>query len=102
MVAGGMTNEMKNEDSTREQFQLWIKLEGIFRPRARQQRDTAFKRQPGSGDAQPSGVQLRCVHYTSAEAALSIIESKRIWMRNATCMTDYREVKHGFTILNKF
>lgn len=42
------------------------------------------------------------MHYTSAEAALGIIRSKRIWMRNATCMTDYREVQHGYEILNRF
>ncbi len=44
----------------------------------------------------------RFVHYTSAEAALKIINTKRIWMRNATCMSDYREVQHGFDILNSF
>jgi hypothetical protein len=42
------------------------------------------------------------VHYTSADAALKIISSKRLWMRNATCMADYREVQHGFDILNRF
>ena len=45
---------------------------------------------------------IRFVHYTSAEAALGIIKSKRIWMRNTTCMADYREVQHGFEILRKF
>jgi hypothetical protein len=42
------------------------------------------------------------VHYTTAEAALSIIKSKRFWMRNTNCMSDYREVQHGFDILQKF
>jgi hypothetical protein len=37
----------------------------------------------------------RFVHYTSAANALSIVNSKRIWMRNSTCMADYREVQHG-------
>jgi hypothetical protein len=46
--------------------------------------------------------EARFVHYTTSEAALSIIKSKRIWMRNTTCMSDYREVQHGFDILNKF
>jgi hypothetical protein len=45
---------------------------------------------------------VRSVHYISAEAALKIIESKRVWMRNTVCMTDYREVQHGFSILHKF
>jgi hypothetical protein len=33
---------------------------------------------------------------------LKIIKSKRMWMRNTNCMADYREVQHGFEILNKF
>lgn len=41
------------------------------------------------------------VHYTSAEAALSIIKEKRLWMRRTSCMTDYREVSHGFDTLNR-
>jgi hypothetical protein len=43
----------------------------------------------------------RFVHYTSAEAALKIIKSKRVWMRNTTCMSDYREVQYGYDILNR-
>jgi hypothetical protein len=31
-----------------------------------------------------------------------LIKSKRMWMRNATCMSDYREVQHGFEILNSY
>jgi hypothetical protein len=42
----------------------------------------------------------RFAHYTTAAAALSIIKSKSIWMRNATCMADYSEVQHGFKKLN--
>ena len=48
------------------------------------------------------GEKLKFVHYTSAESALKIIKSKRLWMRNTTCMADYREVKHGFDLLLKF
>ena|ERR1700689_4939027 len=61
-------------------------------------RDAAFARlrESGIGDE-----QLRFVHYTSAEAALQIIRQKRLWMRNTTCMADYREVRHGYDILNK-
>ncbi|MGH7104208.1 MAG: hypothetical protein ACREFJ_17640 [Acetobacteraceae bacterium] len=46
-------------------------------------------------------VRLEAIHYTSAEAALSIIRSTRLWMRNLTCMSDYREVQRGFDIINK-
>ena len=42
------------------------------------------------------------MHYTTAEAALKIIDSKRVWMRNTTCMADYREVQHGFEMLQRF
>jgi hypothetical protein len=44
----------------------------------------------------------RFVHYTSAANALSIIKSRRIWMRNTTCMSDYREVRHGLDALNRY
>ena len=41
----------------------------------------------------------RYVHYTTAENALKIIQSKRLWMRNTACMSDYREVAHGHDLL---
>ena len=41
----------------------------------------------------------RFVHYTSAEAALQILAKKRFWLRNTSCMGDYREVQHGFDTL---
>jgi hypothetical protein len=41
------------------------------------------------------------VHYTSAEAAASIIEKKELWMRNTTCMVDFREVEHGISLLER-
>jgi hypothetical protein len=44
----------------------------------------------------------RFVHYTSAENALKIIKDKCIWMRNTTCMSDYREVHHGLDALNRY
>src|SRR5262245_37400694 len=44
----------------------------------------------------------RFVHYTSAANALSIIKSRRIWMRTTTCMSDYREVRHGLDALRRY
>src|SRR5215471_6641558 len=70
------------------------RLEGIFNPVARSQREALYK-----PDSPP---WAKFVHYTSAEAALKIIESKRLWMRNTTCMADYREVQHGYDILWRF
>jgi len=44
----------------------------------------------------------RFVHYTSADNALKIINTKCIWMRNTTCMSDFREVRHGLDALNRY
>jgi len=44
----------------------------------------------------------RFVHYTSAASALNIINTKTIWMRSTTCMSDYSEVQHAFNTLNSF
>jgi Protein of unknown function (DUF2971) len=38
----------------------------------------------------------------AAENALKIFKSKRIWMRNAKCMSDYSEVQHGYKRLLTF
>jgi len=72
-------------------------------PQARRQRDAIYRHQRGSAAAAAVlGEAARFVHYTTADSALRIFESKRIWMRNATCMADYREVQHGFDILQRF
>jgi Protein of unknown function (DUF2971) len=86
---------------TPEMMELAIRLEGIFLPHARKQRDLVYRKHNGPGEPR-SDATARFVHYTSAEAALNIIKTKRIWMRNTTCMSDYREVQHGFDILRKF
>jgi len=39
------------------------------------------------------------VHYTSAASALDIIREKRVVMRNALHVTDYREVTDGFKVM---
>jgi hypothetical protein len=35
---------------------------------------------------------FRLVHYTSAEAALKILESEEVWLRNSLCMNDFSEI----------
>jgi len=35
------------------------------------------------------------VHYTTAETAMSIIQTRRVWMRNAKTMNDFSEIEHG-------
>ena len=72
------------------EMQLGRKLEGIFLPGTRKRRDEYYKH------------SRKLVHYTSAEAALKIIGTKRIWMRNTTCMADSREVEHGYAMLLSF
>ncbi len=70
-----------------------MQLERIFMPYATQHRKKLYEKDKNNA---------RFVHYTSAEAALGIIGSKRLWMRNTTCMSDYREVHHGLDILRHF
>lgn len=45
---------------------------------------------------------LYFAHYTSAESAMGILESKCIWMRNTNCMSDYREIHHGTEAIDLF
>ena len=44
---------------------------------------------------------LRFAHYTNAEAAMNIIKSKEVWLRNAQCMNDFSEIEHGLECLVK-
>jgi hypothetical protein len=39
--------------------------------------------------------ETRFVHYTNASAAMEILRSKTIWMRNSSCMNDVSEVRYG-------
>lgn len=66
------------------------KIEEIFMPHA-------FER-----TQQIQSVQGRFVHYTTAENALKIINSRKFWMRDARCMNDFSEVRHGFFQLQQF
>jgi hypothetical protein len=75
---------------TPEQLELATRLEGIFLPHATRQRLKIFQD------------HARFIHYTSAESALSIIKTKRVWMRNTICMADYREVQRGREIFERF
>jgi hypothetical protein len=76
-----------------EEIRLGVKLGDIFMPYAADQRKRLYPDDHGSA---------KFVHYTSADAALNIIGSKRFWMRNTTCMSDYREVQHGVDIFRRF
>lgn len=41
------------------------------------------------------------VHYSDAEAALSMIQNKEVWMRNTTWMNDTSEIKYGIERLTE-
>jgi hypothetical protein len=72
--------------------QLGLRLEEIFMPEVRRQRNAFYATDPNP----------RFVHYTRAEAALEILKKKRLWLRNASAMVDFREVEHGFELLSKW
>lgn len=94
-----MANQPQTSTATYGQIQ---QLARIFTPYAQKQRDEACRRQGFDNNATPLGTKLNFVHYTSAEAALRIINEKRLWIRNTNCMDDYREVLHGRDILENF
>lgn len=47
------------------------------------------------------GSGARLVHYCSADTAISIIQNRRVWMRNASMMNDYSEIKYGLDTFYK-
>ena len=74
--------------ATPEQLRT-MQIEAIFMPEGRRRRNALY-----------STPQLpRFVHYTRAEAALSIIDTKRLWLRNTKAMVDYQEVQYGYNLL---
>lgn len=81
---------MPNNQLTPEDRQKFTELASIFMPHATQNRRRRY----------PKGERTaKFVHYTSADSAIKIIDSRRIWMRNTQCMADYREVSHGHDML---
>lgn len=43
---------------------------------------------------------IKLAHYTSADNAIKILESKRLWLRNVQGMNDYWEIEHGLDCIN--
>jgi hypothetical protein len=43
----------------------------------------------------------RFVHYTSAPAAMNMIRTEELWLRNTQCMNDFSEVQHGLDLLDR-
>lgn len=63
------------------------KLENIFFPSATKKIEEIREK------------KVRFVHYTNVDAAISILKNKEIWMRNASCMNDFMEVRYGLQCL---
>ena len=78
-------NDMPDQD-----FIQTVRLNEIFMPAASRERRDMFARQGLEFSPHALGVQF--AHYTSADAAMKIIRSKRMWTRNAKCMSDFSEV----------
>jgi hypothetical protein len=77
---------------TLEQMRIAKKVGEVFMVHAAKETSRLFPNEDS---------RAKFAHYTSAEAAIKIIRSKRLWMRNATAMSDFSEVEHGFSILSR-
>jgi hypothetical protein len=73
---------------TTEMLEQAASLTKIFMPYAEKQRLDLFKKTPDQKSAQ-------LVHYTTAEAALNIIRSKRFRMRNTNFLLNFRRASQG-------
>lgn len=58
-----------------------------------------FYRYATERQGQAKESNTRFVHYTSAEAAASIIRARQIWMRRAATMNDFMEIDYGINLL---
>jgi len=83
---------------TEDQIDLMFRLEGIFQPAWQRARERKRKADNPQANSFLDSIGY-FAHYTTADAGMQIIDSKRLWMRNATCMSDYREVQHGFDLI---
>lgn len=88
-------SQIRTPEEIREFHDEGVRIMSIIMPYALKQMQATYQRTPD----QTHG---RFVHYTTAEAALNIIRTKRFWLRNTNCMSDYREVQYGFDIFNRY
>jgi hypothetical protein len=45
---------------------------------------------------------IRFVHYTSAEAGISILENRCVWLRDYRLMNDFSEIQHGLDCIKNY
>ncbi len=76
-------------ESNSTNFDLHNQLIKIFFPYAVEARDRVTRE------------KKRFVHYTTAQAAISILNNREIWMRQTSTMNDYMEIEHGLNCLIK-
>lgn len=76
----------------------YAKLESIIAPHTHARRTSKRDKENPKGTPFDK-MRGKFAHYTSSEAALNIIRTKRLWMRSTTCMVDYTEVVRGHKIL---
>jgi Protein of unknown function (DUF2971) len=50
----------------------------------------------------PPSKPNRLAHYTTAQNAINIFKSKKLWLRNTRFMDDYSEVRHGQELLSSY
>ena len=67
-----------------------LELDKIFRPNYYRRRQRVIDN------------NLYFAHYTSSDAAISILQNKKIWLRNATLMNDYSEILYGYKLFRDF
>lgn len=41
------------------------------------------------------GTNKSFIHYTSAQAAMAILESEKVWLRSSAIMNDFKEIEYG-------
>jgi hypothetical protein len=79
---------MAESGGSPEQRRLYRKVAMILLPLSQEKSRKLYP----EGEQSPP---VPFVHYTSAEAALNILKTKRLWLRSTLCMADYREVQYG-------
>ena len=84
-----------------EKIAIERKLSEIFTPKFGKQGQILINLN-NEPDTPVEALVRRYAHYTSAEAALNIINNRYIWMRHTSVMADFREVEHGIEMQDDF
>ncbi|CEJ13401.1 hypothetical protein BN1110_03717 [bacterium YEK0313] len=80
--ASGSRALQMTDDERAAAYETTLRLGDIFIPSSTQRRRNLNS-------------NSRFVHYTDADAAISIMRNQRFWMRSVRAMNDYSEIHHG-------